>query len=65
MKRKITSFNMFINAVGINLSYTYSEIENGSIVKDNVRGTLVVDDINLESNINGICDHLQKVIEKI
>lgn len=56
---------MFINAVGINLSYTYSEIENGSIVKDNVRGTLVVDDINLESNINGICDHLQKVIEKI
>lgn len=64
-KRKITSFSMFINAVGMNISYTFAEIDGtGNIVKDNVRGTFVVNDTKLESDINSILKALQKQVDE-
>lgn len=64
MKKKITSFTVFSNSVGINVSYTYAEIENGNVLNDNVRGTLVVENQELEDGINGIISNLQEIVDK-
>lgn len=59
MTKKITSFVHHTTGEGSRISYTYSMIdENGNIVKENAKDTLVVLDKDVSAAIGVINDYL-------
>lgn len=60
MTKKITSFVHHTTGEGSRISYTYSMIdENGKIIKENTKNTLVVVDDNVKNAIGVINSYLE------
>ena len=61
--KKVTSFVHHVTGAGSRISYTYSEIdENGKIVADNVKDSLVVVDESVQTAVDTINEHLNNML---
>lgn len=61
--KKVTSFVHHTTGAGSRISYTYSEIdENGKIIEDNVKDSIVVVDSEIQNAVDTINDHINKII---
>lgn len=60
----VTSATVFRDALGMRLSYTYSEVdeETGGIISDNNRGNRMVTDAEALADANGILAYAQASI---
>lgn len=62
--KKVTSFTHHITAEGSRLTYTYSEISNeGKLLQNNERVTLVVMDKEIQGHIDAINKFLNGTLE--
>ena len=60
--KKVTSFVHHVTGAGSRISYTYSEIdENGRIVADNVKDSLVV----VNESVQAAVDTINKFLNEI
>lgn len=57
----VTSATVFRDALGMRLSYTYSEVdeETGAIISDNNRGNRMITDAAARGDATGILDYAQ------
>ena len=59
--KKLTSFTSHVTAEGQRISYTYSEIDEGTgkLISQNTRENFVVVDNELQSHIDAINDYIK------
>lgn len=63
--KKVTSFVHHVTGAGSRISYTYSEIdENGKIVADNVKDSLVVVDETVQVAVDTVNEYLNGILNQ-
>lgn len=63
--KKVTSFVHHVTGAGSRISYTYSEIdENGKIVADNVKDSLVVVDETVQAAVDTVNEYLNGILNQ-
>lgn len=63
--KKATSFVHHVTGAGSRISYTYSEIdENGKIVADNVKDSLVVVDETVQEAVDTVNEYLNGILNQ-
>ena len=60
----VTSTTVFRDALGMRMSYTYSEIddETGRIISDNNRGNRIVTDANIIADADAVIAYAQESV---
>lgn len=62
MTKIVTNFQVINDPLGKRVALTYSELEEGNIIKSNIRNSFIVTDESLLKSINEIEDYINKRI---